>query len=98
MDLLNIQGLADGSLSMMSLAAESLSFSFFSSSPLLRATETSIIMFFQLLPPVKCHGDFLEVAGLLLEALLSGLLGLNCSCCWGCHQRHLGGVWRPVVD
>merc|ERR550517_725234 len=39
-DLLSIQGLAEGSFSMISLAAESLSFNFFNSSPRFRATET----------------------------------------------------------
>ena len=39
--LLNIQGLADGSFSMISLAEDSFSFSFLSSSPLWRATDTS---------------------------------------------------------
>merc|ERR1712213_170188 len=41
-DLLSIHGLAEGSFSIISLAAESLSFNFFNSSPRFRATETSL--------------------------------------------------------
>ena len=40
-NLLSIHGLAEGSFSIISLAAESLSFNFFNSSPRFRATETS---------------------------------------------------------